>query len=56
MANEAKIVKTVVGRAIHSNQGRQPIIPVVGTSLSGNYTAQVPATAIRNNLARKPNG
>lgn len=49
----AKVVKTVVGRAIHS-AGRQPIIPVQGSNLGPGNVPHVPATSVRNPFQRYP--
>lgn len=48
-----RIVKTIVGRAIHA-PGRQPIVPVVGGGTNAVYQPGVNATAIINPLQRHP--
>jgi len=50
----AVIKKTVVGRAIHTQHTRQPIIPQQGTGYGSNYQPTVPANTKVNLLQRMP--
>ena len=50
----SRIVKTVVGRAIHSPHSRQPIVPVQGTGYGAANQPKVPASTVVNPLQRLP--
>lgn len=56
LANQtpAAIKRTLVGRAIHTEHTRQPIVPVQGTGYGAGYQPKVPAPAVRNPLQRLP--
>jgi len=50
----AVIKKTIVGRAVHTEHTRQPLIPVIGTGYGAGYQPKVAAPAIKNPLQRLP--
>jgi len=51
----ARVVKTVIGRAIHADATlRQPLVPVQGSGYNAGNVAAVPAPAIKAPFARYP--